>query len=862
MKKTLLFLGLAAATLSLTNCNKQEVEYAGDAGQFSIRLVSPETKTVNDGLSTKWTTADTLSVFYTKAGTTEYSDNLKFGISDADAGIAKADVSLASGSYDWYILYPYTGQIVDPTTPVGDDGKRHGFLYFGCGSKQSQTQNGLDNMDHIAGIDLPMVGLAKNVSATETPEVSMKHLTSLVKINVTNVYENPVTITGISFTAPEDIIGTYYVDFSGNEAVLEPSGDTYVSPTAKLTVKDAAALASGKTAAFYIAIKPFSAASGSILTVKVDTEEGSSEIETALTKAHDFSAGKIKTLNVDFELETPVETMTVSEAIAADDATMVSIEGAIVAARSTKGFIITDGKSNVYVYVGSAPEVAVGDKVTVKGTKTTYYGLPEITEITSVEKTSSGNTVPRTSLVELTKDNIDSYSSSTADYISVTGKLEKNGSYYNVRLDGADRYASTDYLDPAIDPSDLVDKTVKMIGYFNTIHSKNNYVKVVVTEFVEVDGGGQGGDEGNTLTMTMSEYVDANKCTVSAGTDVTIYKVLQLNESVRMSTTGDANCGSFWVTSSSNDAKQWRLYENKNGNVIISVANGCELKSVKLTFSPSNNGVLLDSQNEEVKSGTAYSVSGSSVTYTVSSTGSDGKGQIRITAVEVVYTGNGTTFPDGPDDPPAEVTTKISIPYNASVYVGETYALNATSNVDATITYESENAAIASVNSSGVITGVAEGTVKVYARITGVAGQYTSDEKYCTVTVSEKPQEGDGTVVFDQAFLAANQNGSKDVISYTNNSTYSGDVTELRIYKGKDFVVSASGGKKITSIKMTCTASGTAKYGPGSWGEGAPTGYTFQADGTVGTWTGSETSVSFNATSNQVRIIELVVTYE
>ena len=74
--------------------------------------------------------------------------------------------------------------------------------------------------------------------------------------------------------------------------------------------------------------------------------------------------------------------------------------------------------------------------------------------------------------------------------------------------------------------------------------------------------------------------------------------------------------------------------------------------------------------------------------------------------------------------------------------------------------------------------------------------------------------------------------------------------------------VTASSGKTITSIKFPCPANGTEKQGPGSWGDGAPEGYSFEANGPTGTWTGSAQSVSFTASSNQVRIKEMVVTYE
>jgi hypothetical protein len=244
----------------------------------------------------------------------------------------------------------------------------------------------------------------------------------------------------------------------------------------------------------------------------------------------------------------------------------------------------------------------------------------------------------------------------------------------------------------------------------------------------------------NTLSITMNEYVAAHGCTVSANNVATMYKSLRLNDSVKMSTTGEDNCGSFWGATT----VDWRLYQAKGGDVTISVADGCELKSVKFTYGVSNGGTLLDASSNQVSSGTTVTASGSSVTFTVGNTGEATNGQVKITAVEVKYTGEGT-FPVDPDVPTV-ITTVINMPGNQTVYVGETIELNATSNVEgATITYESEDPTIASVSAAGVVTGVAEGTVKVYARIAGVAGSYTDAERYCNVTVSNKPDVVGGT---------------------------------------------------------------------------------------------------------------------
>ena len=145
---------------------------------------------------------------------------------------------------------------------------------------------------------------------------------------------------------------------------------------------------------------------------------------------------------------------------------------------------------------------------------------------------------------------------------------------------------------------------------------------------------GEGG--GNfTITKTMSKIVSDNGYTVSSGSTVTCYTSLTLDENITLSTTGSANCGSFW-----SDPQEWRLYQNKSGNAIVTATNGCSLTSVKFTFSYSNTGTLLNN-GAAMKSGTAVSASGTSATYTVGNSGSATNGQIRITAIEVSYSKEG-----------------------------------------------------------------------------------------------------------------------------------------------------------------------------------------------------------------------------
>lgn len=121
-------------------------------------------------------------------------------------------------------------------------------------------------------------------------------------------------------------------------------------------------------------------------------------------------------------------------------------------------------------------------------------------------------------------------------------------------------------------------------------------------------------------------------------------------------------------------------------------------------------------------------------------------------------------------------------------------------------------------------------------------------------TPVDPPTPTSNIITFNQSELAvSSQTITKDGVTLTNTSTYSGAVTELRVYKNQTLTITATG---ITKIEFTCTASGTTKYGPGCFAD--LKGYSYNA--TIGTWIGSADSVTFTASTNQVRITELIIT--
>ena len=176
---------------------------------------------------------------------------------------------------------------------------------------------------------------------------------------------------------------------------------------------------------------------------------------------------------------------TVSDAVAAADNTSMKVKDGIVAATTSKGFVVTDGTSNCYAYVNGNPPAEIGDKVTFTANKTTYYGLPELTDITDVSVASSGNTVPRTALTDITAT-LDNFTSATADYITLTGKMAKSGTYYNITVTGKEWMGSASL--PNADISAKMDalegRDVKVTGYFNTVNTGKKIVNIIVTEVV------------------------------------------------------------------------------------------------------------------------------------------------------------------------------------------------------------------------------------------------------------------------------------------------------------------------------------------------------------------------------------------
>jgi len=296
MKKIYAYLGIAlAATLSLSNCTKQieaPVTPEQDGTPFEVSALL--TKTTNDGYETKWAATDGINIFHAENGATSYTSDNEFTLYDAATGTFKGTLTGTldgSKTYDWYAFYPYSSY---NKTPAGVDNATFGYTTVGG---TTQTQTGNNSTAHLCGKACPLYGVTTGVAANDVPAFTMKNLTSVICVEVTNGGTEALTVSSIAFTSTEDIVGTYYINFTGATPVYKATSASYVSSTAKLTVSGGAAIAAGGSAKFYIAIKPHTVASGSTLKLSVNGYEKG----TTVSKDTNFEAGKIKTVKFKYD---------------------------------------------------------------------------------------------------------------------------------------------------------------------------------------------------------------------------------------------------------------------------------------------------------------------------------------------------------------------------------------------------------------------------------------------------------------------------------------------------------------------------------------------------------------------------------
>ena len=283
MKRFFSYIGASlVAIAALSSCNKEIENPSSEASngiQFAITASSVDTKTSIDGFKTSWVANDKLDITHAIAGSTSYITDGSFSISEADLATNKFNGTLKSNleegsSYDWYALYPYNGN-----------------KYTYIGHSKGATQNGNNSTAHLCGTLCPLYGVAKNVNSSDPVSFDMQHLAAVVEITVTNETDADLTVKYITFaSSDENIVGSYIIDFKGDNVTYTDGDKQYVSKVATLNVTNGDAIAKNGSAKFYIPIKPHIAEAGSKIVININGYEK----EIPLTKDVTFKAGTVK----------------------------------------------------------------------------------------------------------------------------------------------------------------------------------------------------------------------------------------------------------------------------------------------------------------------------------------------------------------------------------------------------------------------------------------------------------------------------------------------------------------------------------------------------------------------------------------
>lgn len=303
--------------LTLTNCteeiqqpleNTDTPEVVEPAGiPFELVASNTATKTSLDGLQTVWVADDAMNIFHAVAGSAEYVSDGSFTITSENLAANKftgtLPAELTAEEYDWYAFYPYSKY---NKTPAGVSSETFSYQKIAQAHNGSQTQNGNGSMAHLAGVNFPLYGKTTNVAKGDAVSMSMNHLVSVVEVTVTNNSGDALTVTDVTFTSEQEIVGTYYIDFTGNVVSYTPR-EYYVGKTATLIVENGAEIPDEGTAKFYLGVKPFTAASGTDLKISVNGYEKTLTLPRAVT----FTAGKIKKIGFDYN-PPPVTEQTVT----------------------------------------------------------------------------------------------------------------------------------------------------------------------------------------------------------------------------------------------------------------------------------------------------------------------------------------------------------------------------------------------------------------------------------------------------------------------------------------------------------------------------------------------------------------------
>jgi hypothetical protein len=240
-----------------------------------------------------------------------------------------------------------------------------------------------------------------------------------------------------------------------------------------------------------------------------------------------------------------------------EDGSMVKLlPSTVVVALTTKGAVLSDGESAIYAYGADAAALKLGDGVSLGAKKTTYNGVPELTDLADIFVDSEGNTVTYPEAADITPI-IAEYTAAEADYIKFSGTLTVSGNYLNIAFDGVDtatKQGSIVYPVESLNAASFDGKKITVTGFFNGLSSGGKFVNIIATKIVEYVDNPKG-------TMTNPYTPSEIAALLLGGTtlDENVYIAGRVS-AILFDFNADKGTGTFWI---SDDGTAYGISEDK-----------------------------------------------------------------------------------------------------------------------------------------------------------------------------------------------------------------------------------------------------------------------------------------------------------
>ena len=378
MKRIAFYLGITTALVA--SCSIQEERFETPAQKddviFYASFEQPSEGTrvyVNEDLHLRWNADDRVSIF----NKLTYNQQYKFLGETGDNAGGFSEVSGASfvtGNEIPHVVsvYPY-----QEGTKITEDE----VITLTLPAEQSYAEN--------------TFGLGANtmVSVTEDNVLQFKNVGGYL---VLKLYGEGVSVSSITLK------GNNGEKLAGKASVTMPldgvptavmAGDATTKITLNCPVPVQLGATEEESTQFWFVVPPVTFEEGFTLTVVNRVGDSFVKSTTKPISLSRSALSRMSALKVDLGNNPDPEESTLAEIAGFADGTTVKTMPVQVMAKTTLGVIIADETQEMFFFSRTPLDVAIGDRIQVIASKTTYRNLPELQNVLSLEILSTGESI-------------------------------------------------------------------------------------------------------------------------------------------------------------------------------------------------------------------------------------------------------------------------------------------------------------------------------------------------------------------------------------------------------------------------------------------------------------------------------------